>query len=307
MDDSSRQKRSKGGRNTSSSKPQQGGQKKRSAPSFSKTNPWQTAKVPAMGRSTDRPTGPKRPPERTPEQPRIRKRKAAQSPSRTSTPDWLLEKAPTPGLTGAAVEEIVHALEITANSDQLGSMLDHLLLIKEYNREINLVSRMRIEAVLLQSLWESLVPSTDLSWKTGTQILDLGTGGGFPGIPMAIMLPDSTFTLIDSRRAKVLALKNIVEELKLSNIEIVHDRAEIYAEHVGRAFDTVAVKAVGMLKEVAPWSEGLLREGGKMLAWKGPEGIKEYSELQPGKWAFEHSIPVLPHRTVMVLGFRSNL
>ena len=86
---------------------------------------------------------------------------------------------------------------------------------------------------------------------------------------------------------------------------IVHDRAETFAQHEGRSFDTVVVRAVGMLKEVAPWASSLLRDGGTMLAWKGPEGVREFNELDKSVWTLAGNIPVLPHRSVMVLRYNA--
>jgi hypothetical protein len=61
-----------------------------------------------------------------------------------------------------------------------------------------------------------------------------------------------------------------------------------------------------MLKEVAPWAASLLQDGGTLLAWKGPEGVKEFKEMPKGEWTLTGSIPVLPHRFVMVLRYRSS-
>ncbi len=218
-------------------------------------------------------------------------------------PGWLSRQERGPAISSAAIHEIVVHLGLDEETSQAGKLLDHLLLVRELNEQINLVSRADVDTVLLQSLWESLAPARDLSWHSGGHILDLGTGGGFPGIPLAILLPGTQFTLMDSRRAKTLALRNVVDELKLKNVEVVHDRAETYSQHVGHTFDTVVVRAVGMLKEVAPWAASLLRDKGTLLAWKGPEGTRELKELSPGEWSLINTLPVLPHRTVLVLRY----
>ncbi|MFH0882420.1 MAG: 16S rRNA (guanine(527)-N(7))-methyltransferase RsmG [bacterium] len=244
-------------------------------------------------------TSVRKPPHRT------RKRLSLTTEINLAIPAWLAKPGRVTDITSTTIQDIFTHLGLPAEDDKLGRLLDHLLLVRELNEEINLVSRSSVSSVLMQSLWESLVPIRDLSWCIGNQVLDLGTGGGFPGVPLAIMLPDVHFTLIDSRRAKTLALRNVIEELKLNNVEVVHDRAETYSLHIGQTFDTVLVRAVGMLKEVASWAASLLRDGGTMLAWKGPEGAKEFRELPKGEWTLTGNIPVLPHRSVMILRYRS--
>ena len=236
--------------------------------------------------------------------PRTRKRFQITPETNLDLPAWLAKPGRGIEVSSTTIQDIFAHLELPEEHEKIGRLLDHLLLVRELNEEINLVSRANVGTVLLQSLWESLVPIRDLSWHVGGRILDLGTGGGFPGIPLAVMLPEDQFTLIDSRRAKTLALKNVVEDLKLTNVSVVHDRAETYSQHTGRAFDTVVVRAVGMLKEVAPWAAPLLCDGGTMLAWKGPEGIREFRELNNAEWSIAGNVPVLPHRSVMVLRYK---
>lgn len=207
----------------------------------------------------------------------------------------------SPLVSSAPVQEIVEGLGLNLEGSLLGKLVDHLLLVREMNEEVNLVSRASVDSVLLQSLWESLVPATSKTWPRGDRVMDLGTGGGFPGLPMAVVHPQLQFTLVDSRRAKTLALKRIVQETGLNNVEVVHERAETYSEHIEKPFDTVTVKAVGMLKEVVPWVGGLLRPGGTLLAWKGPEGLREFTELPADLWKISDNLAVLPHRSVMVI------
>lgn len=217
-------------------------------------------------------------------------------------PEWLQSTTVrSPGVSSSTVEQICENLGLTIEPERMGRLVDHLLLVREMNEEVNLVSRASVDAVLLQSLWESLVPATSTEWRKGDRVMDLGTGGGFPGLSMSIAIPEISFTLIDSRRAKTLALRRIIQETGLKNVEVVHERAETYSEHAEETFDTVTVKAVGMLKEVTPWVDGLLRPGGTLLAWKGPEGMREFAELSPDRWKLSGNLAVLPHRSIMVL------
>ncbi|MCB2212716.1 16S rRNA (guanine(527)-N(7))-methyltransferase RsmG [bacterium] len=178
--------------------------------------------------------------------------------------------------------------------------------MKSINEEVNLVSRASVDAVLLQSLWESLIPAAETGWRRGPRLLDLGTGGGFPGLPLALALTDAKMTLLDSRRAKTLSLQRMTAELGVKNVSIVHDRAETHAERLDVPYDTVVVRAVSVLPEVAQWCERLLKPGGTLLSWKGPEGEREAKALDPDKWKLLYALPVLPHRYVLVLEYKGD-
>ncbi len=180
----------------------------------------------------------------------------------------------------------------------------HLELVKAINEEVNLVSRASVDAVLLQSLWESLIPAAEPDWWRGPRLLDLGTGGGFPGLPLALALNDAKMTLLDSRRAKTLSLQRMTAELGAKNISVVHDRAETHAERLDVPYDSVVVRAVSVLPEVAQWCESLLKPGGTLLSWKGPEGEREAKALDRDKWKLLYALPVLPHRYVLVLEYK---
>jgi 16S rRNA (guanine527-N7)-methyltransferase len=204
-------------------------------------------------------------------------------------------------VTSESVKNVLNELKLEVSKDQFSSLLDYLLLVKTLNEDINLVSRVDVDAILLRSLWESLIPALKQDWRRGPNIMDLGTGGGFPGIPLSIALTDSSFTLIDSRRAKTLALKQAQKDLSLSNVEVIHERAEVFSSHTETLFDSITVRAVGIMKEVLTWSEPLLKSGGTLLAWKGPEGLKELEFLNADRWKLIDTLKVLPHRSVYVL------
>ena len=237
----------------------------------------------------------------------LRKRKKVALPivgRRPEAPAWIGHLDHPFKLDRARVSELVGRLNIDAPVDTL---YQHLELVKSINEDVNLVSRANVDAVLMQSLWESLIPMTNMDWNQGAKILDLGTGGGFPGFPMALCMPDSKMTLLDSRRAKTLSLERMVSEMQVSNVNIVHDRAETHAERLSEPYDSIVVRAVSVLPEVAAWSESLLKPGGTLLSWKGPEGEREAKALDSSKWKLSFALSVLPHRYVIVLERLGNL
>ena len=120
------------------------------------------------------------------------------------------------------------------------------VLYPEWNSKINLISRKDIENLEEHHLLHSLAIAKVLTFRAGTEILDVGTGGGFPGIPLAILFPECKFTLIDSIGKKVRVAQDVAEKIGLQNTECIQERAE----DEKRKFDFVVSRAVMPLPEL---------------------------------------------------------
>ena len=160
----------------------------------------------------------------------------------------------------------------TLAPDQTLRLHRHLDLLLEHNRRLNLtavrdrdLAEVRHTADALQLL--PFLPEAG-------EVLDLGSGGGVPGVPLAIVRPDLRFTLLDSVAKKADALRRMVEELALANVEVVAARAE--AEPALRdRYAVVVARAVAPLAKLWAWSRPLLVPGGVLLALKGRTGPAE--------------------------------
>lgn len=113
-------------------------------------------------------------------------------------------------------------------------------LYRDWNEKINLISRKDIDSLYEKHILYSLAIAKIISFRPGTRILDVGTGGGFPGVPLAILFPDCQFVLVDSTGKKIKVVQDVARELGLENVTAIHSRAEDVKEE----FDFVISRAV---------------------------------------------------------------
>jgi len=146
-------------------------------------------------------------------------------------------------------------------SDFTGRQLEQLAalgaLYKEWNEKINIISRKDIDALYEKHVLHSLSIAAAFEFEKNTEIIDIGTGGGFPGIPLAIFFPEVKFHLVDSIGKKLKVVQAIADSIGLKNVTIQHIRAE---EIKDRKFDFVVSRAVASLKDLWKWSKPLLKK-----------------------------------------------
>jgi 16S rRNA (guanine527-N7)-methyltransferase len=144
--------------------------------------------------------------------------------------------------------------------EQLPGLYNH------WNNQINVISRKDIDQLYERHVLHSLGIAKIISFLPGEKVLDVGTGGGFPGIPLAILFPETQFYLVDSIGKKIKVVQEVASALGLQNLKAAHLRAE----QVDEKFDFVVSRAVTRLKEFYPWVKGKFN---KQSNNKLPNGI----------------------------------
>ena len=161
---------------------------------------------------------------------------------------------------------------LTPEMEERFAALDGLY--REWNARINVISRKDMDGLYDHHVLHCLAIARYLQLQQrllpeGAEVLDLGTGGGFPGIPLAILFPGAQFTLCDSVGKKIIVADAVAKSLGLSNVTTVNARVE----SLGKTFDYVVSRAVATLEDLYPWVKGRYRES--ILLLKGGDGLAE--------------------------------
>lgn len=131
-------------------------------------------------------------------------------------------------------------------------------LYEYWNERVNVISRQDIKKIYLHHVLHSLAIAKLISFKPGTSVLDVGTGGGFPGIPLAILFPEVRFYLVDSIGKKITVVNEIVKGIGLTNVSAEKNRAE----DLNFKVDFVVSRAVAPVKDIVQWTSRLIKKGG---------------------------------------------
>ena len=132
-------------------------------------------------------------------------------------------------------------------------------LYKDWNQKINVVSRKDIDELYLRHVLHSLGIAKFITFKDGSTVLDVGTGGGFPGIPLAILFPEVHFTLVDSIGKKIKVVNEVVEGLQLANVTTINARVE----EIPGKFDFIVSRAVAAMPTFVHWITGKIKKDSK--------------------------------------------
>lgn len=180
---------------------------------------------------------------------------------------------------------IEEELNLDSSKFMTGFILYDKLLL-EWNQKVNLISRKSVSTE--EHVLNSIYFLKRYNFSKVKTIVDIGTGGGFPGIPLKIIFPETEVLFIDSIKKKMVALEDIVKNMNLKNVKIECGRAEEFAENkiYRRKYDIVISKAVAPLENLYQWGRSFMAVKGEMLCLKGGDINEELNALNKLKYKF---------------------
>lgn len=185
---------------------------------------------------------------------------------------------PVTSARAEALKERMDGLGLLYPSDAPETLVRYHALLEEWNKNINLTGDADFELSLDRHYADSLAPlAVDGLFPEGARLIDVGSGAGFPGIPLAVVRPDMRITLLDSLMKRVGFLNAVKDGLALGNVLTLHSRAEDAARAIGmrESFDIAVARAVAPLNVLCELLLPFVRVGGKMLCYKGPAASEE--------------------------------
>lgn len=168
----------------------------------------------------------------------------------------------------------LNAMGLTLGKESEDKLLRYLTLLQQWNKAYNLIAAAPDEYVLTHHILDSL---SIAPYLTGLRVIDIGTGAGLPGIPLAIAQPERQFTLIDSNGKKTRFLHQVRHALSLSNVEVVTARVESFNSAI--KYDAIITRAVASLSDLVQMSRHLLATHGSIYAMKGKLPAEELAAL----------------------------
>lgn len=182
----------------------------------------------------------------------------------------------------ALLLEEAQTLGIPLSPQQVGDLLAYGSRILEANRNISLTAIVDFREMVIKHLLDSLSGLTAVDIREGQQVMDVGTGGGFPGIPLKIARPRCRLTLVDSTAKKLAAVQGALAGMDLPGVDFCHGRAEEMGKGAPwrESQDLVVSRAVAHLRVLVEYCLPLVKVGGSFLAYKGPEGRQEMEEAR---------------------------
>jgi 16S rRNA (guanine527-N7)-methyltransferase len=179
-------------------------------------------------------------------------------------------------LMAKAAEDV--GLELT--TDQYDQFITYMRLLQEWNEKINLTAILEDEEIIKKHFIDSIKAFKREEFKQNVNVIDVGTGAGFPGIPIAIMNPNINVTLLDSLNKRIKFLDIVINKLGLKNIKTIHSRAEDGArnKNLRERFDIATSRAVANMSVLSEYCLPYVKIGGKFIALKGPAVEQEIEE-----------------------------
>ncbi|WP_233263347.1 16S rRNA (guanine(527)-N(7))-methyltransferase RsmG [Caedibacter taeniospiralis] len=199
------------------------------------------------------------------------------------------------------VRQVAEKFNLTVTDEQINQLLEYLSLLKKWNKTYNLTAITGWDEMLVKHIFDSM---SVVSFIKGKHVADIGSGGGLPGIVLAILLPETSFVLLDSVGKKTLFLKHVKRVLDLKNVIVLNIRVENYQPEI--PFDSVVSRAFSSIDDFYHLCQHLLAQNGQMIAMKGADlELEALAQVPMKNEAFEVDVPLLDAKRHVVRMWRS--
>lgn len=178
------------------------------------------------------------------------------------------------------LQERASKININLSVEQLRKFYTYMELLIEWNEKINLTTIIEPEEIILKHFIDSITISNEIN--DGDNVVDVGTGAGFPGIPLSIVNSQIKITLVDSLNKRLIFLKDVIDKLELKNVELIHSRAEEFGQNkkYREKFDVATSRAVANMSTLSEYLVPLVKINGKCIYMKASEIDKEIEDAQ---------------------------
>lgn len=175
------------------------------------------------------------------------------------------------------------AEDVTLTDQQMAQFDMYFHLLVEWNEKMNLTAITEEKEVYLKHFYDSLLVGLKMALNPQAAICDVGSGAGFPSIPLKILYPELSVTIVDSLKKRITFLQELTDQLGLTNVHLYHDRAETFGQNPAfrEQFDYVTARAVARLNVLAELCLPLVKKDGYFLALKAAKSDEELQEAKP--------------------------
>lgn len=178
------------------------------------------------------------------------------------------------------MQEKAGVLGVRFSMEQTEQFFEYMKLLIEWNEKINLTAIIEPEEIILKHFIDSITILKEI--EKDSKLVDVGTGAGFPGIPLSIMEPSLKITLVDSLNKRLIFLEEVINKLNLKNVELVHARAEEFGQNkqYREKFDIATSRAVANLSTLSEYLIPLVKINGKVLSMKASDAQEEINDAK---------------------------
>ena len=180
------------------------------------------------------------------------------------------------------LKEVLETFGLPSDDSVIDKFERYMEAVLSWNEKVNLTAIKDRDGFITKHFIDSLCSADHTQFKEAKTVIDVGTGAGFPGLPLAIVSPDKEFLLIDSLNKRIRILNEIIADLGLTNVKAIHGRAEELAKdkQYRESFDICVSRAVSRLSVLSEYCLPFIRKGGWLVAYKGPDADREIEDAK---------------------------